>query len=514
MTRLLNILVLTGAAVAIAAGSYRMGSGYWPDRAALNAVIAGQKPTNPIAEPAAAAPSSAAAVRHVIYWKHPDGLPDYSRVATKSGDGRDFVPVYEDQEAALPGETKSDSVQSATAGPKKIKFYRNPMGLPDTSQTPKKDWMGMDYIPVFEGEDQDDGGAVRVSIDRVQRAGVRTEIAAIRRISRPVRVAGVAQIDERRQQLVVLRADGFIEKLYASVTGEHVKAGQPLFRVYSPKIVSAQVDYRTAVSSTSIGSKDNQTQAIAGATQRLRNLDVPEARIKELAKQGNVSMSVDWPSPIDGIVFEKKVIQGQMVREGEVLYRIADISTLWVMANVAERDLAVIKIGQPATLTFRAFPDEPRQGKVAFILHELDMKTRTAQVRIEVANPDHQLLHEMFADVVINTGGEDADRVAVSTSAVIDSGTRQVVLVERSPGLFEPREVKLGMRGDGLVEIKEGVKAGEKVVVTANFLIDAESNLKAALKGFAPDAPPEPAAQPDVKAAPAAKPASTVQVKP
>ena len=514
MTRLLKFVLLTSAAAGIAAGSYRLGSGNWPDVAAVHSFIKSKKSGNGVAETAAAAPSSVAAERRVLYWKHPDGKPEYSPVAFKTRDGRDYVPVYEDQEAALPGEKKSEPVQAAATGPKKIKFYRNPMGLPDTSQSPKKDWMGMDYIPVYEGEDQDDGSTVRVSVDRVQRAGVRTEIAAMKRISRPVRVAGVAQIDERRQELVVLRADGFVEKLYASVTGQHVKAGEPLFRVYSPKIVSAQVDYRTAVNSTAIGSKDDQSKAVAGATQRLRNLNVPDGRIKELAKQTSISMAIDWPSPIDGIVFEKKVIQGQMVKEGEVLYRIADLSTLWVIADVAERDLAVVKVGQPATMTFRAFPDEPRQGKVAFILHELDMKTRTAKVRIEVANPDHRLRHEMFADVVIDTGGEDADRISVPTSAVIDSGTRQVVLVERGPGLFEPREVKLGMRGDGFVEIKEGVKAGEKVVVTANFLIDAESNLKAALKGFAPDATSEPAAQPDVKAAPATKAASTVQVKP
>ncbi|MEQ1613801.1 MAG: efflux RND transporter periplasmic adaptor subunit [Hyphomicrobiaceae bacterium] len=497
MTRLLKLALSLGAAAGIAAGGYRLGAGNWPYVATLHAWIGGQKPGSSMVEPTIAA-SSTPTERRVLYWKHPDGKAEFSPTAFKGVDGREYVPVYEDQEARVPGEKKAEVPKSA-GGLKKVLFYRNPMGLPDTSPVPKKDGMGMDYIPVYEGEQPDDGSTVKVSVERVQRAGVRTEVAELKRISRPVRVPGVAQIDERRQEIVTLRADGFIEKLYASVTGERVKAGEPLFRVYSPKIVSALVDYRTAVNSTSLGSKDDRSKAVAGATQRLRNLGVPEIRIEELAKNGEVAMSLDWPSPIDGIVFDKKVIQGQMAKEGEVLYRIADLSVIWVNADIAERDLAIVKVGQPVTITFRTYPDEPRTGKVAFILHELDMKTRTAKVRIEVANPDHRIKHEMFADVLIGTGGEDADRIAVPTSAVIDSGTRQVVLVERGEGLFEPRPVKLGIRGDGYIEIKEGLKAGEKVVVTANFLIDAESNLKAALKGFAPNAKAAPAASPEIE---------------
>jgi Cu(I)/Ag(I) efflux system membrane fusion protein len=512
MTRLLKVILWLGVAVGIAAGSYRLGAGSWPSMAALHALMAGQRPGSAMVEPVAAAPSAVTA-RRILYWKHPDGKPEYSPVAFKGADGRDYVPVYEDQEALLPGEKKTEAAKAA-GGPRKILLYRNPMGLPDTSPTPKKDWMGMDYIPVYEGEEQDDDTTVKVSVDRVQRAGVRTEPAEMKRISRPVRVTGVAQIDERRQQIVTLRADGFVEKLYVGVTGQHVKAGEPLFRVYSPKIVSAQVDYRTATRSAALGSKEDQSNAIAGASQRLRNLGVPESHITKLAAKGEHSMSLDWPAPIDGIVFDKKVIQGQMVKEGEVLYRIADLAMLWVIADVAERDLAALKVGQPATMTFRAFPDEPRQGKVAFILHELDMKTRTAKVRIEVANPDHRLRHEMFADVVIDTGAGDADRVSVPTSAVLDSGTRQIVLIERGEGKYEPRQVKLGMRGDGYVEIKDGVKAGEKVVVSANFLIDAESNLKAALKGFMPDAKTEPESKPVARDDPVTKAPAPPETKP
>jgi Cu(I)/Ag(I) efflux system membrane fusion protein len=160
---------------------------------------------------------------------------------------------------------------------------------------------------------------------------------------------------------------------------------------------------------------------------------------------------------------------------------------VWHIADVAEQDMGLIKVGAPAKVSFRAFPDQPFEGRVTFVLHELEMATRTGKVRIEVANPNHRIKHEMFADVEINAGAGDSERLAVPVSAVIDSGNRQVVIVERGEGLFEPRQVKLGVRGDGLVEIREGLKVGEKIVTTANFLIDAESNLEAALKGFTQD---------------------------
>jgi Cu(I)/Ag(I) efflux system membrane fusion protein len=202
-------------------------------------------------------------------------------------------------------------------------------------------------------------------------------------------------------------------------------------------------------------------------------------------------MALDWPSPQSGIILEKKVVEGQMAKAGDELFRIADLSLMWVIADVSEQDVGLVEVGAPVTVTFRAYPDEPRQGRVTFILHELDARTRTAKVRIEVPNPDWRLRHEMYADVVIEAGGQAHDRLAVPVSSVIDSGTRQVVLVERGEGLFEPRAVKLGARGEGYVEVKDGITAGEKVVVSANFLIDAESNLKAALEGFTKDAKPE-----------------------
>jgi Cu(I)/Ag(I) efflux system membrane fusion protein len=472
---------------------YVLGTGRWPTLAAVQNALPptptdrlsssplGLGPSGPM--PAKSADRSGSGEQRVLYWKDPDGKPAYAAAPRKTAEGRDYVPVYEDEESDFPENKPARPPKTASGGAKKILYYRNPMGLPDTSPVPKKDWMGMDYIPVYEGEEED-GKTIRVSLDRVQRSGVRTATAEMHAIVRPVRAPGVAKPDERTLRVVTLRADGFIEALYVNEVGRHVKAGDSLFRVYIPQIVSAQVDYRTAITAPGRGPRDEE-----GALQRLKNLDVPPHVLKQLRANTNPSMSIDWPAPVSGVVMEKKVIEGQMAKAGEELYRLSDLGSIWVMTDVAEQDIALVKVGAPAKVTFRAFPDQSFEGRVSFVLHELDMRTRTAKVRIEVKNPEHRIKHEMYAEVEIDAGAGDSPRLAVPLSAVIDSGTRQVVIVDRGEGRFEPRQVKLGLRGDGLVEVRDGIKAGETVVVAANFLIDAESNLKAALSGFTADKP-------------------------
>lgn len=412
----------------------------------------------------------------MLYWKHPDGEADFSAEPRKTADGRDYVPVYDDQEADFKKGKPKHAAKDKSAS-RKILYYRNPMGLADTSPVPKKDWMGMDYIPVYEGED--DATTVTVSLDKIQRSGVRTAPVERRSLVQAVRAPGTAKLDERSLRIVSLRADGFIEKLYVNETGKHVKTGDKLFRVYSPQIVSAQVDYRTNSAAPSGGPRSE-----SGALQKLRNLDVPEAVIEALRKDPSPQMSIDWPSPTTGVVMQKRVIEGQMAKAGEELYRIADLTNIWVIADIAEQDLDLVRIGAPATVTFRAYPGRSFEGRVTFVLHELDMGTRTAKARIEVHNPDHIIKHEMYADVEISARAGDAARLVVPASAVIDSGNRQVVIVAKGEGRFQPRPVKLGMRGGDQIEILDGVTEGEEVVTSANFLIDAESNLKAALQAF------------------------------
>lgn len=421
-----------------------------------------------------------------LYWKDPDGRPAYSPVPARTPDGKAFVPVKDKDEPPIPSaEIPADRADAPDASdPKKIIYYRNPMGLPDTSPVPKKDWMGMDYIPVYEG-DEPEGPAFRLSVDKIQRAGVRSEAATMRSLNGSVRAPGVAQFDERSWHDVVLRADAYVEELYVAENGREVKRGEPLFRIYSPDIVKAFIDFR--VSKTS---GDPQ----GGAT-RLRNLDVPEAIIEKMRTgQPDVPMQIDWPAPATGVVVEKNIVQGQKVDAGAMLYRIADPRKLWVIADVAEQDIGHVAVGDDAVMEFRAFPGEKFNGKVTFISPVMSTQTRTARVRVELSNEDMRIRRDMYADVTIEQRVQEPERIAVPNSAIMDSGKRQIVFVDLGEGRFEPREVTVGRTAGGFSEIKEGIKQGELIVTTANFLLDAESNLKAALKSFGDASKPVPPA--------------------
>jgi Cu(I)/Ag(I) efflux system membrane fusion protein len=412
--------------------------------------------------------------RKVLYYRDPSGAPYWSAEPKKDANGRDFLPVYDDEEPAFGpgGELSKPASAVAKGGARKVLYYRNPMGLPDTSPAPKKDWMGMDYIPVYEGEDQRDVDTVKVSLDKIQRSGVRTEAVEARPIVEPIRAVGRVMHDESRLAVVAMRSEGYIEELFVSKTGEHVHAGQSLFRVYSPEIQKTQIE------ALYVGGSGQE-----GAIQRLRNLGVPESHIRKVLESHTNLRTVNWLAPISGDVIGKRVINGQRVQAGEELYRIADHSHVWIIADVAESDLPAVEIGMRATVTVRAYMAEPVAGEVTFIYPELKPETRTAQVRIEVPNPDGRLKIEMYADVVFQAG-DATPVVAVPKSAVIDSGDRTIALIAKGEGRFEPRPVKLGRRGDGYIEVLEGLSVGDEVVTSATFLIDAESNLKAALQAF------------------------------
>ena len=387
------------------------------------------------------------------------------------------------------------SVVAATEGGKKerkLLYYRNPMGLPDTSPTPKKDQMGMDYVPVYEGEADDEpaaANAIKISSDKVQKLGVRTEAAEMRTLDKRVRAAGRIEIDERRSFTIAPKFEGYVERLHVNVTGQPVAKGQPLFEVYSPELVSAQREYAIAAQGVE-ALKNAGSEALSGMQQlaesslaRLRNWDISEEQIRALSKSGAAKRTLTFRSPVSGIVTEKKAVQGMRFMPGEALYQVADLSSVWVLADVFEQDIGQVKNGTAVTVRINAYPDKHFEGRVSYVYPTLNAETRTVPVRVELANPGQLLKPGMFAQVDVPLGARAAV-LAVPVSAVIDSGTRQIVLVARGEGRFEPREVKLGARSDSHVEITAGVKAGEDVVVAANFLIDAESNLKAAVGGF------------------------------
>jgi len=389
--------------------------------------------------------------------------------------------------------TRKPVTETATApaakAERKILYYRNPMGLPDTSPVPKKDSMGMDYIAVYEGEEPA-GPELKISLDRVQKLGVRTEAVARREFSRVVRAVGTVQVNERLERTVSPKFEGWIQRLHVATTGEAVRRGQPLMEVYSPELVTAQQEYlialkgREGVKAADAEIQANMASLSENSLQKLRNWDISAEELRRLQQEGKPRNTITLRSPVDGVVLGKPPVQGMRFMPGEALYRIADLSSLWLLAEVFEQDLAWVRPGQEANVKVNAYPDKVFRGKVAFVYPTVTQETRTARVRIEMANPGRLLKPEMYASVELAAAQRGEKRLAVPDSAVLDSGTRQLVLIERGEGRFEPREVKLGQRGEGYVEVLEGVKEGETVVVSANFLIDAESNLKAAVGGF------------------------------
>ncbi len=375
---------------------------------------------------------------------------------------------------------------------RKLLFYRNPMGLPDTSPTPKKDPMGMDYIAVYEGGDDDEPAAanqIKISTDKVQKLGVRTEAAQLRVLDKVVRAAGRIEPDERRIYAISPKFEGYVERLHVNVTGQPVGKGQALFEVYSPELVSAQREYAIAAQGVE-ALKDGASHAQSGMKElaessllRLKNWDISEEQVKALSKSGQTKRTMTFRSPVAGIVTEKKAVQGMRFMPGEALYQVADLASVWVVADVFEQDIGLVKSGSKAKVTINAYPGKSFEGTISYVYPTLNAQTRTVPVRVELANPGLLLKPAMFAQVELPVGAK-GQVVTVPTSAVIDSGARQIVLIEQGEGRFEPREVKLGSRSDNHIEVIEGVKEGEQVVVAANFLIDAESNLKAAVGGF------------------------------
>jgi len=391
--------------------------------------------------------------------------------------------------------------QPVTAAPasakkeRKLLYYRNPMGLPDTSPTPKKDPMGMDYVAVFDGEEDGEESApgsanqIKISTEKVQKLGVRTEAASLRVLDKIVRAAGRIEPDERHLYTIAPKFEGYVERLHVNVTGQPVARGQPLFEVYSPELVSAQREYAIAAQGVlslkdAGGEAQNSMQQLAAASlARLKNWDISEEQVKALVQSGEAKRTLTFRSPVSGIVTEKKAVQGMRFMPGEVLYQVADLSAVWIVADVFEQDIGQVKLGAKTQIRINAYPGKVFEGAITYVYPTLKAETRTVSVRMELPNPGQLLKPGMFAQMELAIGAK-TQVVTVPVSAVIDSGTRRIVLVQLKEGRYEPREVKLGARSDDYVEVLEGVQDGERVVVAANFLIDAESNLKAAVGGF------------------------------
>ena len=331
---------------------------------------------------------------------------------------------------------------------------------------------------------------LKISVDKVQKLGVKTEAASLRALAPTVRAVATIQADERRLHTVAPKFEGWIQKLHVNSTGQAVTRGQALMEVYSPDLVAAQQEYLIAVKG--VGSvrgaapevEASMRELRENALLKLRNWDISEPELRRLQVEGKPRQFVTLRSQASGVVLEKMAVEGKRFMSGDVLFQIADLSSVWLLADVFEQDLGSVKPGQTATIRISAYPDTPFTGRVTFIYPTVMPETRTAKVRIEMPNPGGRLKPSMYASIEIAAGGGAEKVLAVPDSAVLDTGTRQVVIVRRGEGAFEPRAVTLGRRADGYVEVREGLRDGDNVVVSANFLIDAESNLKAALAGF------------------------------
>jgi membrane fusion protein, copper/silver efflux system len=376
---------------------------------------------------------------------------------------------------------------SASAAPttskKKIAFYRSPMDPKQTSPVPRKDEMGMDYVPVYEEETSDRTGSVdnrvAVTIDpmRQQLIGLRTASVIRSDISAEWQTVGRVQVDPTKVSKINVKVSGYVERVYVDFVGAPVEQGEQLFTYYSPDLLAAQQEYLLALSAQKSGVGDSIL--VAAARQKLRLWNVPDAQIERLECSGQVTRALAFVSPVTGVVTAKNIVEGSSLNAGEISYEISDFSTVWVMADAYQSDAARAKIGASAQITLDALPNRVFAGKVSFIDPVLDPQTRTFKVRIDIDNLNGDLKPDMFAEVRFPGAAHEA--LTIPLDAIIPSGQGNMVFVAMDEGKFEPRAVNLGEKAGQRVEVIDGLQEGELVVTRANFLIDSESSLRAAL---------------------------------
>lgn len=316
---------------------------------------------------------------------------------------------------------------------------------------------------------------IEVPADQQTRMGIKLTAAEKKPIEYTIRTVGNVTANQTKEAHVHTKINGWIDQIYADYIGKPIKKGQPLFELYSPELISTQEEFLTARKQGGAGKEISKA-----ALERLRLWGVPQSEIDRLVKSGKSKRSVTFTAPVDGYIVNKTAIRGMYITPEMELYHIADISEVWVIVTLYEYDIAAISVGDEAEVQLPYDPSKNFTGKISYIYPELDVETRTAKARIEVPNPKQTLKPGMFTNVELKKDLGEA--VVVPDDAVIDTGTRKIVFVKAGPTRFEPREVKVGARVDGTFAIRAGVNAGEQVVTSAHFLIDAESKFQAALQ--------------------------------
>ena len=438
--------------------------------------------------PASDRGGSASSAQHAKY--HCPMHPTY--VSDRPGDcpicGMKLVPIPASQPAPV-------------AAGRTIAFYRSPMDPKVRSDKPAKDSMGMDFMPVYQDEVERSAGSipgravVTLSPERRSLLGVRSEDVREIRIEKSVRTVGRVAPDERRVAHMHTKFEGYVERLYVDFTGKLVAKGDPLLAIYSPDLVATQQEYLLALrAQKQLGNSQIASVAQGGsslleaAKQRLLLWDIRPADIADIERTGTVRRTLDLYADASGFVVEKNVVQGMRVMPADTLFVIADLSHVWVMADVYDSDLSTVRLGMPAEVTVSYQPGRKWRGAVTNIAPTVDEKTRTIKVRIEVANQGGALKPDMFTDVMLTT--DMGPGLVVPDSAVIDTGERRLVFLDRPDGTIEPREIEVGVKLPAGYQVLKGLARTDRVVTAANFLLDSESSLKAALSALTSSTPP------------------------
>lgn len=364
------------------------------------------------------------------------------------------------------------------SGERGVKYYKSTMIPGEVKPGPGKDSMGMEMVPVYEGEDASGENTIQIDAATTQRMNLKTALVARGPVRREIRAVGAIAYDESGLRDITLKYEGWIERLHVNATWATVEAGAPLFEIYSPELYNAQLNYVTALRTR--GDKDDPL--VRAALARLELFDVPVDLIEELKKSGEVRRTLVYRAPVGGVVVEKMAVEGQMMKAGERIYRLADLSTVWVNAQIYEKDVPFVREGQLVSVRSSYGQSDVMEGKIGLLLPQVDERTRTAAARVVLPNPAGALRPGMFVDVNLTSQIADS-AVLVPDIAVLRSGERNTVFVALEGGFFEPREVKIGARSQGgFYEVLSGVDAGERVVTSGQFMLDSESQLRESIQ--------------------------------
>lgn len=388
----------------------------------------------------------------------------------------------------------SPGPDSDAAGPadeqRKVLYWKSPMDPTVISKTPMKDSMGMDFVPVYAGEEpQGPPGTVRIDPATIQNIGVTTAVVERKRLTRDVRTVGRIGYDETKVRRIAPRIGGWIEVQHVNFPGQVVRRGEPLLEIYSPELVSAQEEYLAALRYRDRLHESTLHRAVEGAAglvgaveMRLRNWNITDGQIAALRERGEITRTMVLHAPFRGIVVERNVPEGGYLQPGQTVYAISDISSVWVYADVYEYEAPWLRVGQEATMTLAYQPEVTHRGTVAYVYPYLDKKTRTIEVRMEFQNsPELDLKPDMWVNVVLHSEVAH-EGIAVPIQAVIRTGQRDVAFVALEGGRFEPRELQLGAQAGDEFEVLGGLAEGDRVVTSAQFLINSESNLQSAVR--------------------------------